>query len=171
MADLLPGGPYLSEISDESPLRAHLPLEYFDDTEADVRTPADWIELGKNGDVFEPIPVRALLPVQNTYSWDNASVLGYDADKNVFEVAVDGQPTTQLPRIFVMFLAEDPDIFAKRVLLAHNLRKETEAYLRYHLSVDCMPPDPGQLLDEAVLQRIASIATSKQAKRCGLVGS
>lgn len=44
-----------------------------------------------------------------------------------------------IPRIQLMFLAEDPDIFAQRVASAYRERQKHEAGLRYNLYLDCMP--------------------------------
>ncbi|XP_030585284.1 LOW QUALITY PROTEIN: dynein heavy chain 1, axonemal-like [Archocentrus centrarchus] len=44
-----------------------------------------------------------------------------------------------VPRIRLLFCAEDPRIFVERIQFALQYRKETEALLLYHLSVDCMP--------------------------------
>lgn len=46
-----------------------------------------------------------------------------------------------VPRVCLLFLAEDPRVFAQRVVSANNLRKKTEALMLYHLYVDCMPTD------------------------------
>lgn len=44
-----------------------------------------------------------------------------------------------VPRIRLLFCAEDPRVFAQRVQFAENLRQNTEASNLYHHSVDCMP--------------------------------
>ena len=41
-----------------------LPLEVFDNTEFDCRTPEEWLSLGLDGDgIHRPVPGKALLPV------------------------------------------------------------------------------------------------------------
>jgi dynein heavy chain len=59
-----------------------------------------------------------------------------------------------IPRIRLMFCAEDPVVFADRVAYAYNLRLETEALLRYHLYVDCMPVDGVAELETCSLDRM-----------------
>ena len=61
-------------------------------------------------------------------------------------------------RIRVMFRAEDPRLFAERVADAFTSRRLTEALLRYHLYVDCMPMDGVGELDHAALKRITDWA-------------
>ena len=65
-----------------------------------------------------------------------------------------------IPRIRLMFLAEDPTVFARRVAHAHMSRAKTEALLRYHLYIDCMPTDEMAELDSDSLHRIVSTARS-----------
>jgi len=65
-----------------------------------------------------------------------------------------------IPRVRLMFLAEDPTVFARRVAHAHMSRAKTEALLRYHLYIDCMPTDEMAELDSDSIQRIVSNARS-----------
>ncbi|XP_018600098.2 dynein heavy chain 1, axonemal isoform X2 [Scleropages formosus] len=71
-----------------------------------------------------------------------------------------------VPRIQLLFCAEDPQIFAQRVLYAQCLRAHTEAMLLYHLSVDCMPVwDGTPRLDTHSLTRIKQYAVSTSGLR------
>ncbi|XP_051269985.1 dynein axonemal heavy chain 1 isoform X2 [Dicentrarchus labrax] len=44
-----------------------------------------------------------------------------------------------VPRIRLLFCAEDPRVFVERIQFALSWRENTEALLLYNLSVDCMP--------------------------------
>jgi dynein heavy chain len=68
-----------------------------------------------------------------------------------------------IPRIRLMFVAEDPDIFAQRVQNAFNYRKSTESLLRYHLYIDCMPMEGVGELDQASLKRMTEWAKGAPA--------
>jgi len=57
-----------------------------------------------------------------------------------------------------MFRAEDPRLFAERLADAFAARQQTEALLRYHLYVDCMPMDGVGELDQASLKRMTDWA-------------
>ena len=57
-----------------------------------------------------------------------------------------------------MFRAEDPRLFAERVAEAFTARRLTEALLRYHLYVDCMPMEGIGELDQASLKRMTDWA-------------
>lgn len=48
-----------------APFPAFLDLDTFDNTEYDIRTPQEWLELGEENGVRKPVPARSLLPVQN----------------------------------------------------------------------------------------------------------
>jgi dynein heavy chain len=59
-----------------------------------------------------------------------------------------------IPRIQLMFVAEDPRVFANRVEFAHNERKRTENYLRYQFYVDAMPYEGVAELEQTSLKRM-----------------
>ena len=63
-----------------------------------------------------------------------------------------------VPRIRLMFSAEDPRMFAERVANAFAFRRQTEALLRYHLYIDCMPMEGVGELDQASLKRMTDWA-------------
>lgn len=66
-----------------------------------------------------------------------------------------------VPRIRLLFSAEDPRVFVERIQFALRCRENTEALLFYHLSVDCMPIWRGTpSLDTDSLQRIKRNALS-----------
>lgn len=72
-----------------------------------------------------------------------------------------------VPRVQLLFCAEDPHVFTQRVVQANAARKETEALLRYNLYVDCMPCDGQQLINEQSLSRIKQWAMSTPRMRKG----
>ena len=69
-----------------------------------------------------------------------------------------------VPRIRLMFAAEDPLVFAERVSKAYASRQETEALLRYHLYVDCMPVNKDMgVIDPKSLNKMTTVARSSDA--------
>ena len=72
-----------------------------------------------------------------------------------------------IPRIRLMFCAEDPVVFADRVAHAYNLRLQTEALLRYHLYVDCMPVDGVVELEACSLDRMVEWASETSMLKKG----
>lgn len=65
-----------------------------------------------------------------------------------------------VPRVRLLFLAEDPHVFAQRVVSANTLRKKTQALLLYNLYVDCMPVDGLRSINEKSLGRMKQLAMS-----------
>ncbi|XP_026203417.1 dynein heavy chain 1, axonemal [Anabas testudineus] len=75
-----------------------------------------------------------------------------------------------VPRIRLLFFAEDPRIFVERIHFALTWRKNTEALLLYHLSVDCMPIWSGTpSLDTQSLQRMKKYALSAPGLRLKII--
>ncbi|XP_048578532.1 dynein axonemal heavy chain 1-like isoform X2 [Nematostella vectensis] len=70
-----------------------------------------------------------------------------------------------VPRIRVLFNAEDPMVFAERVAKAFALRRETEALLRYNLYIDCMPMDGVPRLDSSSIDRMVNWARDTRTLR------
>lgn len=131
-----------------------LPLELFDDEEYDCRSPQSWLDHGLLEDIRHPIPGEAFLPTANSvvfsstskdimdnlYQWVNVAVTDYDANENLWSIlTLDGlQRAYKIPRIYLMFKAEDPTVFAKRIKAALDLRNDTENLIRYEFYMDCM---------------------------------
>lgn len=64
-------------------------------------------------------------------------------------------PKYWVPRIRLLFSAEDPRVFVERIQFALHCRENTEAQLFYHLSVECMPIWKGiPSLDTQSIERI-----------------
>uniref|UniRef100_A0A452QQ45 Dynein axonemal heavy chain 1 n=1 Tax=Ursus americanus TaxID=9643 RepID=A0A452QQ45_URSAM len=121
------------------------------------------------------------------YEWCSVGVLDYDEEKKLYlvhktdqnglvrdetgkpilngGVTAEGRPpllTCQywVPRIQLLFCAEDPRVFTQRVVQADALRKNTEALLLYNLYVDCMPSEGRRLIGEQSLSKIKQWAMS-----------
>lgn len=74
-----------------------------------------------------------------------------------------------VPRIRLLFFAEDPRVFVERVQFAFKWRENTEALLLYHLSVDCMPIWEGTpTLDIHSFQRMKKHAVSTPGLRLNM---
>ncbi|XP_032177365.1 dynein heavy chain 1, axonemal isoform X1 [Mustela erminea] len=128
------------------------------------------------------------------YEWCSVGVLDYDKEKKLYlvhktdqnglvrdesgkpilngGVTAEGRPpllTCQywVPRIQLLFCAEDPHVFTQRVVQANALRKNTEALLLYNLYVDCMPSEGHQLISEQSLSKIKQWAMSTPRMRKG----
>uniref|UniRef100_A0A3Q3IZZ6 Dynein, axonemal, heavy chain 1 n=1 Tax=Monopterus albus TaxID=43700 RepID=A0A3Q3IZZ6_MONAL len=114
------------------------------------------------------------------YSWHLVGVLDYSKEKRQYLVQKvhcnskvtdeEGKPGENpfiagaeywVPRIRLLFTAEDPRVFVERIWFALRLRENTEALLLYHLSLDCMPICRGTpSLDTPSLDRMKELALS-----------
>ncbi|XP_004631750.1 dynein heavy chain 1, axonemal [Octodon degus] len=128
------------------------------------------------------------------YKWCEVGVLDYDKEKKLYlvhktderglvrdemgipilngGVTATGRPPLLIcqywvPRIQLLFCAEDPHVFTQRVVQASALRKNTEALLRYNLYVDCMPSRDQQLISDQSLSKIKQWATNMPRMRKG----
>ncbi|XP_045521817.1 dynein axonemal heavy chain 1-like [Pieris brassicae] len=132
-----------------------LDLEIFDNTDYDCRIPEEWLSLGLIEGEQYPCPGLAFLPkedgkssksgdifqmLNNLYDWINVAAFSYNKETVTWEVmALDGtQRRFNIPRIRLMFKADDPETFARRVKFAVDLRNEVENNLRFYLYLDCL---------------------------------
>ncbi|XP_043269181.1 dynein axonemal heavy chain 1 [Venturia canescens] len=130
-----------------------LPLEIFDNEDLDCRTVNDWMQLGFIDGTKYPLPAtvfvekpiektvyslpRNLKELVNLYDWHNAAVTHYDDETKLWTVrTLDGHARIfQLPRILIRFFAEDPCLFAERVVAAIKARNQSEACISYGKSM------------------------------------
>ncbi|KAJ9446655.1 Dynein-1-beta heavy chain [Diplonema papillatum] len=156
-----PGGTIPDGPTDDSVFHSYLPLEAFDNTDYDERSAEDWLSLGVDSDgVFQYVPAQALwYDDVEKGKWSPAKVLDWNvAEHKLLIEWEEAKKRVWLPRIHVMFLAEDPEAHADRISAAQKARKETEAVLRYHLYVDSMPIDESEPLDDRQLERIRDLS-------------
>ncbi|XP_078663939.1 dynein axonemal heavy chain 1-like [Branchiostoma floridae x Branchiostoma belcheri] len=178
---------------DPAPFPPYLPLDIFDNTEYDCRTPEEWIRMGLEDGVQKPVPGRALLPTVDSldrkdpkdpnifYHWCEVGVLEYNPDTQLYlvqkldkhgklankplpddSIYTRNGPQTRIfmsnqywiPRVRLMFCAEDPAVFTRRVADAVRARKLTESLIRYNLYVDCMPMDGMGEVEPASFQKM-----------------
>lgn len=154
----------------------YLPLELFDDEEYDSRTPQGWMDHGLIDGVRHPMPGEAFLPVhekQNRvfrdveetlnyiYVWTDVAVTEYDPGTKLFSViTLDGfQRHYKVPRIYVMFKADDPVVFAQRVRSAVLFRRKCENHIKYEFYLDTMILTGSYEIEDDMLDRIKRLAT------------
>lgn len=102
-SDLMPSGDYNMKVnltgangSDAAPFPSFLPLDIFDDTEYDCRTPHEWLQLGMVDGEQRPVPGKALLPTGHKengireHQWTDVGALSYDSEKQLFLVQIVG---------------------------------------------------------------------------------
>ncbi|XP_049940877.1 dynein axonemal heavy chain 1-like, partial [Schistocerca serialis cubense] len=156
----------------------YLPLEIFDDEDFDCRTPDEWINVGIVDDVRHPVPAEAFIPltggtdgsiptgpdndITSLYDWVRVAVTDYDKEAKLYTVLSTSDGTDRifhLPRIYVMFKAEDPINFADRIADAVQRRDEAENNIKYQFYVDCMMLPGIPDLNEASLNKLLKMAS------------
>ncbi|KAL0978572.1 hypothetical protein UPYG_G00172390 [Umbra pygmaea] len=143
--------------------------------------------------IADKIPPLDLKSLTLEYRWQLVGVLDYSQEKKLYLVQksdkngrvrdAQGKPILNggqgtkgpflltdnqywVPRIRLLFSAEDPRLFSKRVQFAQRSRENTESLLLYHLSVDCMPMWSGNpSLSAQSLARIKQHALSTPGLR------
>lgn len=133
-------------------VQAWLPLEPFDDREYDERNPQEWIELARQEGHHEFIPAIGLHRDGRdggNFSWRPVLVNDYDPIKESFRGIWDdaARMFMELPKVNLLFKAEDPYLFAKRVACAHQQRTYAESLIRYNFYIDNMPTEEIHTLD------------------------
>ncbi|XP_074532910.1 dynein axonemal heavy chain 1-like [Halichoeres trimaculatus] len=171
----------------DNAVSSYLPLEIFDNEEYDCRTPEDWLASCNVGSPDrKTVCGKALLPTEDTitsddpettsleFSWHSVEVLDFSKEKSqylvrkVHQITSPTAETTEkadteywIPRLRLLFIAEDPRVFVERIQHALRQRANAEALILYHLSVDCMPNFSGSpSLDAQSLERIKRHAAS-----------
>ncbi|KZC03876.1 Dynein heavy chain 1, axonemal [Dufourea novaeangliae] len=127
---------------------AHLfPIEIFDDEEYERRTIEDRLNLGVINGVQSPLPSNVFIPrlqeeeqkfdkvddmLDNLFCWCDSAVTDYDYDKRLWSVITsDGSKRSySVPRLYVRFYSEHPNLFAKRVAAAVESRRIAEASIK-----------------------------------------
>jgi dynein heavy chain len=123
-----------------------VPLELFDDSEYDTRTPEEWLAVAK-----ATKPGSSLAPAKGLIAgrWVPCAVTGYSEQTRRFTVVrEDTHEQTSLPKVLLLFSAEDPFAFVARVKAALAARAMAEAQLRYQSFVASMPLDDAQISKE-----------------------
>ncbi|KAG7304692.1 hypothetical protein JYU34_010038 [Plutella xylostella] len=157
---LLPPSEY--DLTDEEYYSLYSPypkldLEIFDNTDFDCRTPEEWMGLGLIEGEQHPCPGLAYIPrdetktkkiyggdkiqiFNNIYDWTNAAVFSFDKITDKWHImALDGTKRRfDIPRIRLMFKADDPETFVQRIKFAVDHRNEVENNIRFYLYLDCL---------------------------------
>ncbi len=140
---------------------AWLPLEPYDDTSFDCRLPEEWIESGKVNGVPNAVPGLGLYSdkEKRCNEWRKVLVHSYNKELNVFEGEwEDTKEKCRLPRLHLLFDAEDRRQFAKRLAAAHRMRAYADALIKYNYFVDNMPADDLPEPDSEQQNRITAMA-------------
>ena len=143
---------------------ADLELRFFDDRDFESRTWEEWTLIGTVDDKFAFLPARGFCIA--TCSWRPCKVLAREEATDLYQVKwADTNEILVLPRLAIMFLAEDPFIFAKRVARAIQARDQVHKGLLYNLYIDSMPVEGVPMLTPEQLNRVMGLALNSNRIR------
>lgn len=115
---------------------AGLPLELFDDTDYETRTPQEWVALGADSGGTRAMSAWFNMTLGQTEQRP-VRVVSYDATSCTYEVRFEkGGVGKRVKRLNLCFEAEDDRAFARRIAGARAARAEHEAALRQRFLLD-----------------------------------
>ena len=95
------------------------------------RDPDEWLNLGTINGKRHPLPGEALVEIKLSCNWQRVAILDYDSRKKLWHVkTLVSCNEFFLPRIYVRFLAKDPENFASRFVNAVKNREKAEIMIR-----------------------------------------
>lgn len=103
-----------------------------------------WLKLGVVDDeeTVYPIPAKVYAPKNQSllvYEWQYAAVSDYDVNKDLWTVmTLSDECIYQVPKIQIMFLAENPMQFVERLQKATQSRNNAECLIIMESIVDCV---------------------------------
>jgi dynein heavy chain, axonemal len=146
-----------------------IPLELFDDTNYDDYSNQDWIKKGEQPDgSFAVIAGKGLYQDEEDlrFYWRDLYVEGYDEKEEKFiafwQDEEHNKKLFKISRINLLFEAEDPQKFARRVAKAHQERIYADSLIRYNYYIDNMPKIDLQDTDQEQKNRLMNLTQNTQ---------
>ena len=164
------------DFSRVDPLESWLPLEFFEDKDLDIFTAEQWIEKAKD-------PEQGQLYIQGvglhrdkdgTGKWRRVLINSYDPATEKYQGIWDDTTGEEkepcaLSKIYLLFDAENPFLFCKKVSLASAEREKAESIIRYNLYVDRMLnenlPDINDDIRKRLLNNIKKLSYLKMDQK------
>jgi dynein heavy chain len=126
-------------------LDKYFPLEFFEDKDLDIYTPDQWIEKSKdmNGVQLYIPGVGLYVNEEGAGLWRRVLINNFDKKGERFEGIWDDEKKglCELSKINLLFDAENPYLFLKKVSLAHLEREKSASIIKYNLYIDKMVID------------------------------
>lgn len=129
------------DFSKVDPLESWLPLEFFEDKDLDIYRPEEWLSKATDnfGNVLYIPGVALHRDEDGIGTWRRVLINSYDKTKDKFEGIWDGtEERCVISKIYLLFDAENPFLFAKKVSLATMEREKAESIIRYNFFIDKM---------------------------------
>lgn len=94
--------------------------------------------------------IKKLLSMRPTRRWISPSPTSRKISVTVKVVIPETKETIRLPRLLILFEAEDPDVFINRLVDAYDRRAKVELLLQQQFYIDSMPRGQTIQLDENI---------------------
>ena len=171
------------DFSKLDPLESWLPLDFFEDKELDIFTAEEWMKKAKDPDnnqlyiqgsglyrnkdgdgTWKRVLINSYDPITEKYNgvWDEPSP---DGEMDNF----DKKEPCSLSKIYLLFDAENPFMFCKKVALANSERQRAESIIRYNLFIDRMLnenlPDINDDIRKRLLNNIKKLSFLKMDQK------
>ena len=150
------------DFSMENPLDSWLPLEFFEDKDLDIFTAEEWMAKAKDKDNPERYlyiqGVGLHRDKEGHGTWKRVLINFYNEKTEKYEGVWDEDKEEKEPcslsKIYLLFDAENPFLFCKKVKLACEERESAESIIRYNSYIDRMLIDQIQDMNEDVRKRL-----------------
>jgi dynein heavy chain, axonemal len=133
------------DYSKKDPFEDWLPLEFFEDKDMDIYTPEEWIQRALDKSLNEVLYIPGVglhKDITGVGTWRRVLINKYDLKTEKFEgIWDDSEELCKLSKIYLLFDAENPYLFCKKVSLAHQEREKAESIIRYNFYIDKMVPE------------------------------
>eukprot|EP00960_Hanusia_phi_P052213 761318-Hanusia_phi.AAC.6 len=170
----------LADIYDDVPVdgdeegSADIAIDVFDDESFEPRSPNEWLDLGrKRGKNYESqdsiqVPAICARRVDEQIEYEEAFVCGYDAQRSKYHVEfTSDNMRCRRARLLILFRAEDPWNYSRRIKCAIEERRLTLQHLAYNLYLDCMPVDNLPSISGEQMNRIVTRSISTKKMKVG----
>ena len=151
------------------PDKSKLPLPFFDDKLYDIYPNDHWMKQAidkENGKVLK-IPAKALIMDKNTKTgqWKRVLVTSYDEKKDTFNLVLDDEEEKTIedvPKMYIFYDVENPQIFCTRISEAMKLRRKSEEIIKYNYYLKKIPKfEVTELPEDRAAKIINKIKTIK----------
>ena len=144
------------DFSQINPLDSWLPLEFFEDKDLDIFTAEEWMEKAKDkeneGHQLYIQGVGLHRDKDGKGTWKRVLIDYYNPKtekyEGVWDEEKDEKEHCSLSKIYLLFDAENPFLFCKKVKLACEERESAESIIRYNSYIDRMLIDQIQDMNE-----------------------
>ena len=127
------------------PDKSKLPLPFFDDKLYDIYPNEHWMKqaIDKETGKILKIPAKALIMNKETKigQWKRVLVKSYEEKKDTFSIEIEGEEKNvdDVPKMYILYDSENPNIFCKRISEAIKLREKSEEIIKYNYYLKKIP--------------------------------